>query len=122
MRLHVRICLIKRDRSLKASLVMRSRQKSHCATRRASTDRPRVHFRGAIPADPNVCLAAFCLHEDIWRGGRRACEGIFVCSVGLSADGADGCDVDQIVVGVVFVEDWRVAEVEEDVAVGEWLV
>jgi len=122
MRLHVRICLIKRDRSLKASLVMRARQQTHSTTSRAGGNCPRVHFRSAIPADRDVGLTAFSLHEDVWRGGWRACEGIFVCSIGLSADGADGCHVDQVVVSVVFVEDWRMAEVEEDVVVGEWLV
>jgi len=122
MRLHVRICLIKRDRSLKASLIVRTRQQIHSTTSRASGNCPCIYFRRSIPANPDVCLTAFGLHEDVWRGGWRACEGIFVCPIGLSADGTDGCNVDQIVVGVVFVEDWRVAEVEEDVVVGEWLV
>jgi len=122
MRLHVCIYLIKRDRSLKASLIMRARQQTHSTTSRASGDCPCIHFRGAIPTDPDVRLAAFGLYEDIWRGGWGPCKGTFVCPVGLSADRTDGCDVDQVVVGVVFVEYWRMTEVEEDVVVGEWLV
>ena len=98
---------------------MRARQKSHCATSRASTDGPRFHFRRTVPADPDVSLAAFGLHKDVWRSGWRACEEVLVCSIGLSTDGADGCDVDQVVIGVILVEDWRVAEVEEDVVVRE---